>query len=136
MSHHWAPETIIWQEQGADGTRYAVLSGDRTTPGGIFAYAFFIPAGFWDPPHWHTQTAHVFVAKGTLQLGYGDVQDRGMLVAFPAGSLVEVPGGARHFDGAVEDTIIFGIARGPWATHYVDDRHSPSAGTPRSARPA
>jgi hypothetical protein len=133
MQRHWFPDTVDWQDTGDDGTRYALLSGNRTTPGLVFTYAFLIPPGFWDPPHWHTQTAHVFVAKGTLQLGYGSVHDRAALIAFPAGAFVEVPADARHFDGAEEETIIFGVACGPWATHYVQPGRVPSAGTPVSA---
>ena len=70
----WHPDDIPWQDVSADGTRYALLDGDRQS--GPFCYAFFIPAGFWDPAHWHSRNARVFVASGTLWLGYGDRFDR------------------------------------------------------------
>jgi hypothetical protein len=127
-SGHWTPETIDWQEIGADGTRYSLLEGRREQ--GTFSYAFLIPAGFWDPAHWHTQDARVFVASGVLWLGYGDRLDRSAMRAYRAGSFVLVPGGMRHFDGSDEETLIFGVASGPWSTHYVDPAHRPSAGTP------
>ncbi len=41
-----------------------------------------------------------------------------------------VPGGAHHFDGATIDTIIIGVASGPWATTYLDGSKPASAGTP------
>jgi quercetin dioxygenase-like cupin family protein len=129
----WSPQTIDWQEIGADGTKYALLRGERDVPGVSFSYAFHIPKGFWDPPHWHTADAHVFVAKGTLYLAYGETLDRSKLVAYPEGSYVVVPANARHFDGSDEDCLIFGTAIGPWATHYVDAAHTPSAGTPKVA---
>jgi quercetin dioxygenase-like cupin family protein len=113
----WTPDRIPWQEIAADGSKYALLDGDKAA--GVFAYAFFLPAGLWDPPHWHTQDSRVFVATGTLQLGYGDVFDRAKLGVYPAGSFLSVPANTRHFDGADVDTLIFGVARGPWATHYV-----------------
>ncbi|MEO1089852.1 MAG: cupin domain-containing protein [Pseudomonadota bacterium] len=113
MQRHWSADAIDWQERGDDGTKYAVLHGDRRTPDAAFAYAFFIPAGFWDPPHWHGRTAHVFVARGALQLGYGTTRDVARLARHTAGSMLIVPAEARHFDGADEDTVIFGVATGP-----------------------
>jgi hypothetical protein len=126
----WNPERISWQEIGSDGTKYALLEGVRDRAGIPFSYAFFIPAGFWDPPHWHTADARVFVASGSLSLGYADQQDMSKAMSFSAGSYVIVPANARHFDGSNEDTLIFGTAIGPWATHYVDPSHRASAGTP------
>jgi hypothetical protein len=115
----WTPDTIPWQEIAADGSRYALLDGDKMA--GAFSYAFFLPAGMWDKPHWHSQDSRVFVASGALQLGYGEVFDKTRLGVYPAGSFLSVPGMARHFDGADVDTLIFGVARGPWATHYVGE---------------
>ena len=113
---------------GADGTKYSLLEGkrDRAQP---FSDAFFIPGGFWDPPHWHTADARVFVASGTLYLAYGETLDRDALVAYPTGSYVIVSANARHFDGSDEAALILGMAIGPWATHYVDASVTPSAGT-------
>jgi hypothetical protein len=106
----WNHNTIEWAEIAPDGTRYTLLEGRRDLPGQAFTYAFFIPAGFWDPGHWHTADARIAVLKGTLHLGYGDTLDIAATTAFPTGSFVLVPGEARHFDGAHEDTIIIGTA--------------------------
>lgn len=125
----WHPDQIEWQDVAPDGSRYALLEGVRDQVGEPFSYAFFIPAGFWDPAHWHTADARVFVVSGTLRLGYGDALDQPRAESFPAGSYVLVPAGARHFDGSDEDTLILGTAVGPWATYYVDPEHRPSAGT-------
>ena len=126
----WTLDGNVWDEIAPDGTRYALLEGRRDVAGGVFSYAFFIPAGFWDPAHHHTADARVFVAKGALSLGYGDELAPEMATRYPAGSFLLVPAGDRHFDGAREDTLIFGTAIGPWATHYVNPAHRPSAGTP------
>lgn len=126
----WHPDTIVWQQTNADGTRFALLEGVRDTPGVPFTYAFFIPAGVWDAPHSHAATARVFVARGTLALGYGRELDRARARRFTAGSVLLVPAGAVHFDGAAEDTIIIGTAIGPWSTDYVDRHATPSAGMP------
>lgn len=126
----WTPDTIPWEKPNPDGTRFALLEGVRDRPGIPFTYAFFIPAGIWDGPHHHSATARVVVARGTLRLGYGDTLDKAKVGVFPSGSLLIVPAGARHFDGASEDTIIIGTAVGPWTTDYANPAKA-SAGTPQ-----
>ena len=127
----WSADEIVWQDIAADGTKYALLEGERDKADVPFTYAFAIPAGFWDPPHAHSRDARVFVAKGTLYLGDGEIEDRSRSQAFPAGSLVIVPAPAVHFDGSDQETVIVGCAVGPWATVYVDAQHRGSSGTPR-----
>jgi hypothetical protein len=124
---HWHSNRIPWTEISPDGSKYALLEGSREH--GIFSYAFFIPADFWDAPHWHTQDARVFVVSGALQLGYGQTHDPSQLETYKAGSYLFVPKDAVHFDGASTDTLILGVAQGQWRTHYVDSSHKPSAGT-------
>ncbi len=123
------PDAIPWGETAADGTRYALLEGRRDVAGEPFSYAFFIPAGFWDAPHWHTQDARVLVLSGALHLGYGDHLEREAAVVYSAGSFLLVPAQAQHFDGSDVDTVILGVAGGVWGTHYLDNRVRPSAGT-------
>jgi hypothetical protein len=125
----WHADTLPWQEIGSDGTKYAVLEGQRDLPGEPFTYAFFIPAGFWDAAHWHTADARIAVLSGTFYLGYGDRHADEKLQALRTGGMAFVPAGARHFDGSYEDTILVGTALGPWATYYVDDTANPSSGT-------
>lgn len=125
----WALDTLEWQETSPDGTKYALLEGRREVPGEAFSYAFYIPAGFWDPPHHHTADARVFVLSGSLYLGYGADFGAERLTAYLAGSYLLVPAGALHFDGSDEETVIIGTAAGPWATHYVDSSLKGSAGT-------
>lgn len=123
------PATIKWGPTAPDGTRFALLEGQRDAPGEAFSYAFALPGGVWDGPHSHSTTARIFVLKGALKLGYGPVMDKARAQRFPAGSFVLVPAGAVHFDGADEETIILGVASGVWATRYVDGGAG-SAGTP------
>jgi hypothetical protein len=128
----FTPASIHWQAAAPNGTKYALLEGSRETPGGTFTYAFFIPAGVWDGPHWHSTTARVFVMQGALGLGYGSQFDRTKITRYGAGSLVIVPGGSKHFDGSDVDTIIIGVATAPWSTTYIDGSKPASAGTPLS----
>jgi len=115
----WNASTIPWQEFNADGTKYALLEGTKHEPGVSFTYAFFIPAGFWDAPHWHTADARIVVISGTLQLGYGEILKPAQADVFAIGSYLLVPANMSHFDGAEVDTIIIGTALGPWSTTYV-----------------
>ena len=123
------PATIPWGPVAADGTRFALLDGQREVAGQQFSYAFALPPGTWDKPHSHSSTARIFVLKGGLKLGWGTAMDKAQAKTFPAGSFVVVPAGAVHFDGADEETIILGVASGVWATRYVDGSAG-SAGTP------
>ena len=126
----WSADAIPWERAAANGTKYALLEGARDQPGAAFTYAFFVPAGVWDAPHWHSATARVFVARGALRLGYGERPDHALAASYPAGSIVVVPAGAVHFDGADVDTVIIGVAIGPWSTRYLDGTVPASAGTP------
>ena len=130
VSAAWTPASIPWQAAAPNGTKYALLEGRREPLGGVFTYAFFIPAGVWDSPHRHATTARVFVVKGELRLGYGTSADKAHAARYGQGSLVVVPGGADHFVGAEVDTIIIGVATGPWSTAYLDGSKPASAGTP------
>ena len=125
----WTPNSIPWGETAPDGTRYALLEGRRDADGELFTYAFFIPANFWDAAHWHTQDARVVMLSGALYLGYGDGLEIGRTERFEAGSVLVVLAGDRHFDGSLENTVIIGVARGVWATHYAAANVTPSAGT-------
>jgi len=126
----WTLAEIPWQTEGAKGTRYALLEGRRDQVGTAFTYAFAIPAGVWDTPHSHSATARVFVARGTLRIGYGSTFDKSAARAYPAGSVVIVPASLVHYDGADEDAVIIGTAVGPWSTTYLDGSAPTSAGTP------
>jgi hypothetical protein len=129
MQNSWDTNNLQWQELGSDGTKYSLLEGRRDVAGTGFTYAFLIPSGFWDAPHWHTADARVVVLRGTLYLGYGSEFDHAKLEAYPVGSVVFVPANAVHFDGSSEETLIVGMAIAPWSTHYVDSSILASAGT-------
>ena len=50
----WNADNIVWQRTDSDGTKWAVLEGDKDAPGKAFTYAFFLPAGHWEH-HFHNQ---------------------------------------------------------------------------------
>ena len=89
------------------------------TKGRIVTYAFHLPAGTWFPAHTHETAARVFVLKGALLLGEGASADHAKSRRIPAGQAVFVPAGLAHYEGAEEDTVIVGVAEGPWTTHII-----------------
>ena len=120
---------ITWQRIDPAGTKFALLDGVRDKAGVSFTYAFFIPPGLWDGPHSHSADARVFVAKGVLRMGFGDAPNKAAARDYPAGSYVLVPAGTVHYDGADQETVIYGVAVGPWSTTYLDPKAGGSAGT-------
>jgi hypothetical protein len=116
---------ITWQEISADGTRYTLLEGDKQDPEGGFSYLLQLPAGVWDRPHWHTGPARLLVLRGELRLGLGKAFVTEAARSYLAGSMLHVPAHEVHFDGCDVDTLVFGVAQGPWATHYVDATSAP-----------
>lgn len=117
----WNADSIVWQREDSDGTKWAVLEGDKDAPGKTFTYAFFLPAGYWEH-HWHTQDARVAVIKGALRVAEGDTLDKAGAKSYPVGSYLYVPANVPHTMGADVDTIIIGSAQGPWKTHHHEDQ--------------
>jgi quercetin dioxygenase-like cupin family protein len=115
-AHVWSASTIHWQQENKDGSKYAVLEGDRDKPDMPFSYAFFLPDGVWVGPHFHSADARVFVVSGALLLGEGETMKKESAVRLDAGSYFLVPAEARHWEGAKGDTLIIGVAKGRWKT--------------------
>lgn len=116
----WRAEEIHWQRVEKDGTKYAVLEGDRDQAGVPFTYAFYMPDGAWVKPHFHSQEARVVVVKGTLLLGEGAVFDKASAKALAAGTTFYVGAKAPHYEGAKGETLIIGVGRGGWKTTNLE----------------
>ena len=93
----WKPSEIRWQRTDPDGSKYAVIDGDRDQVGKPFTYALWMPAGLWVKAHTNTQQAHVAVARGSLLLGFGRVMDPSKATAIPAGGYFVVRADEAHF---------------------------------------
>jgi len=111
------------------GAKMAILEGDPTQPG-VFTMRLRFPDGFQVFPHWHTQTEHATVIKGTLHLGMGERFDRSSTTALATGSFGFWPAGTKHFAWAEGETILHLHGQGPWTITYVN-----AAEDPRAARP-
>jgi hypothetical protein len=110
---------IHWQDVSPDGTCYTLLEGDKQDSIGGFSYLLKMSPGTWDPPHWHTGPARLLVLRGLLRVGLGDDFRIDKAATYAVGSLLHVPTNEVHFDGCDVETLVFGVAQGPWATHYV-----------------
>lgn len=120
----WNASNITWQNVDPDGTKHAILEGNKDTPGSLFTYALFAPAGSWDDhTHSHNQDARLAVISGALLLAVGPDPDKRGAKSYPAGSFVFVPANVEHTMGADVDTIIIGTAEGPWKTHDNEAPH-------------
>lgn len=116
----WSADSLQWQESRPGGTQRSFLEGDPLGTGGVVTYAFHMPAGAWFPPRVHPTTARVFVLKGALLLGEGDVEDHSKVKRVEAGEVVLVPGSLPHYEGSEGDTIIVGIATSPFNTRFLE----------------
>src|ERR671924_974821 len=121
----WNAGNIVWQSTEPDGTKHAILEGDRNAAGKSFTYALFVPAGAWDNhPHIHNHDARVVVISGALVLDVGPNSDKKTAKSYPTGSYVLVPANLEHTMGADVDTIIIGTAEGPFETHDHPAQHA------------
>jgi mannose-6-phosphate isomerase-like protein (cupin superfamily) len=116
----WSADQIEWQRIDKDGTKYAVLDGNRDEPGKPFTYAFWMPGGVWVKPHTHTQQAHVVVVKGSIKLGYGTKMDPSKTMELKAGQFFIVRAGEAHFEGSDGECLIIGTALGGWKTKELE----------------
>ena len=115
----WSADSITWTETRPGGAQRAVLEDDLNAPG-VVTYAFRMSDGQWFAPHTHDTTARVFVLNGVLLLGQDASGDHRKIVRVTAGEVVLVPGGMAHYEGAEGETVIVGVALGPWTTHFID----------------
>ena len=116
-------EKVEWQEISPDGTCYTLLEGDKQDPLGGFSYLLKLPPGAWDRPHWHTGPARLMVLRGVLMLGVVADFKPEKAVPYAPGSILHVPAHEVHFDGCDTETLVFGVAQGPWSTLYVNGDH-------------
>jgi quercetin dioxygenase-like cupin family protein len=115
----WSADSLQWQESRPSGTQRSFLEYPIGR-GDVVTYAFHMPAGAWFPPHVHPTPARVFVLKGVLLLGDGDVEDHDKVRRVKAGEVVLVPGNFPHYEGSEGDTIIIGVTTSPFDTRFLE----------------
>jgi quercetin dioxygenase-like cupin family protein len=124
------PDKVTWKANPAlpAGAQSALLSGDPSKAGGLYALRVKIPDGFKVPPHWHPVDENVTVLQGALMVGTGDKFDASRLKEVPAGSYMVMPKEMRHFAQAKGETILQLNGIGPFEINYVNPGDDPRKG--------
>ena len=111
------PDELTWRPAWT-GAEFAILAGDPQQAG-VYVLCMRFPAGFQNPPHFHTDEPIVTIFSGTLLVGYGDKFDESTMKALPPGGMFTEPARQPHFvwarDGAV---VIQIVGHGPSATTW------------------
>lgn len=124
------PDGLKWI-QIRPGNEMAVVYGDPSKAGELYAVRFRFADGFKVPAHWHPQDEHATVLEGTLLLGMGKKWDAEQLTTtMTAGTYVFVPKEMPHFALAKGQTILQAHGIGPFQIIYANP-----ADDPRNQRP-
>ncbi len=124
------PENIEWSAFPAfpPSVRLAVIVGE---PGGLGPYTIRVkvPGGVKLAPHRHPEDRVYTVISGVFYIGLGDRFDDSRLQAYPAGSVIVLPGGTSHFHWARSGEYVSQVsATGPLGLDYIDPRDDPRLG--------
>lgn len=121
------PDKLQWKPNPnlPPGAQSAVLSGDPTKAGSLYALRVKLPDGYKVPPHWHPHDENVTVLQGALLIGTGDKVDPAKLATVPTGGFMHMPKEMRHFAVAKGDTMLQVHGIGPFEINYVNAADDP-----------
>ena len=120
-----SPDGLKWR-QIRPGNEMAVVFGDPTKAGELYAVRFRFADGFKVPAHWHPQDEHATVLQGTLLLGMGKKWDAEQLTTtMTAGTYIFVPKEMPHFALAKGETILQAHGIGPFQIIYANPADDP-----------
>jgi quercetin dioxygenase-like cupin family protein len=130
--HAMRPESITWKPfpPFPAAARLAVLVGDPVRPG-PYVIRVKLPMGTKMMPHKHPEDRIYTVISGIFYIGLGQEFSEERLVAYPAGSVIILPGGQPHFHFAKSGEYITQVsAIGPLGLSYVDTKDDPRHSSP------
>ena len=118
---------IRWVQSAiSPGAATAIVWGDPAKPGQPYVQRVRFSPGTFSPPHFHPETRHIVVLKGTWWVGSGPKWDKEATTPVPAGSFVVHHANKIHYDGAKDEEVILQIIGvGPSATIRVDESGAP-----------
>jgi hypothetical protein len=123
------PDRLTWGDHPAmltPGAKMAVIEGDPSSPGALFAVRLKLPPNYKIMPHWHPTDEHVTVLTGSLLVGHGDAFAREAMTELPAGGFGALPASHHHFASSGNtETIIQVHAVGPLEFNYIDPADDP-----------
>jgi quercetin dioxygenase-like cupin family protein len=112
------PDQVQWKEAG-NGIKMAVIAGDPSKPGPYVIRVVF-PPGIMSAPHYHPEDRHVTVMQGTWLAGKDDTWDPASTQPLKAGSYMQHPAGAVHYDGGgSEGAVVQIMGIGPSSTTFL-----------------
>jgi quercetin dioxygenase-like cupin family protein len=112
------PDDIAWKDAGK-GVKFAVISGDPSKPGPYVIRVYF-PPGIMSAPHYHREDRFVTVLQGTWKAGTDDSWDPKATQPLTAGTYMQHPAGAIHYDGAgTEGATVQIMGIGPSSTTFL-----------------
>ena len=112
------PDDIAWKDAGK-GVKFAVISGDPSKAGPYVIRVIF-PPGIMSAPHYHREDRYVTVLQGTWKAGTDDSWDPKATQPLTAGTYMQHPAGAIHYDGAgTEGATVQIMGIGPSSTTFL-----------------
>jgi quercetin dioxygenase-like cupin family protein len=121
------PEAIEWKPFPAfpAGARLAIMVGHPAEPG-PYVVRVKLPAGAKLMPHKHPEDRIYTVMSGVFYIGLGERFDGDKMKAYPAGSVIVLPGETWHFHWAMSGEYVTQVsAIGPLGLEYHDVRDDP-----------
>ena len=121
------PEEVDWKPFAAfpPSVRLAVLVG-RPSEAGPYTIRVRVPRDVKLMPHRHPEDRVYTVISGIFYIGLGDQFDSDKLQAFPAGSVIILPGYTWHFHWAKSSEYITQVtAIGPLGLQYINAKDDP-----------
>jgi len=111
---------IPWIDLGG-GVQRAVLYGDASKPGELFAFRLLVPDGFEMGAHTHPVAEHMSVISGKFFVGLGEKLDRDAAIEYGAGGYAVVAAEVPAYMFAVGETVVEIHGVGPLLTTFLEE---------------
>jgi quercetin dioxygenase-like cupin family protein len=128
------PEEIDWKPFSSfpPSVRLAVVVG-QPSEAGPYTIRVKAPHGAKLMPHRHPEDRVYTVISGVFYIGLGDQFDADKLQAYPAGSVIVLPGNTSHFHWAKSSEYVTQVsAIGPLGLEYLNPKDDPRNQQPGS----
>ena len=124
-------EGIDWKPFAAfpPPARLAVVVGEPSEKG-PYMIRVKVPGGVKLMPHRHPEDRVYTVISGVFYIGLGDEFDADKLEAYPAGTVIVLPGNTSHFHWAKSGEYISQVTGiGPLGVDYLNPKDDPRKGS-------
>ena len=121
------PEDVEWKPFPAfpPEARLAIMVGHPNEPG-PYVVRVKLPANIRLMPHKHPEDRIYTVISGVFYIGLGETFDGDAVRAYPAGSVIVLPGETPHFHWAKSGEYVTQVsAIGPLGLEYLESSEDP-----------